>query len=39
MVATTGIERAIQYYHAISGYLQERKRLLFRRPQHPCVRY
>ena len=25
MVATTGIERAIQYYHAISGYLQERK--------------
>ena len=25
MVATTGIERAIQYYHAISDYLQERK--------------
>jgi len=25
MVVTSGIERAIQYYHAISGYLLERK--------------
>ncbi|MGN6270264.1 MAG: type I restriction endonuclease subunit R [Sphingomonas sp.] len=25
MVVTSGIERAIQYYHAISGYLAERK--------------
>src|SRR5660397_209668 len=25
MVVTGGVERAIQYYHAISGYLAERK--------------
>ena len=25
MVVTNGIERAIQYYHAISDYLKERK--------------
>ena len=25
MVVTSGIERAIQYYHAISSYLKERK--------------
>ncbi len=25
MVVTNGVERAIQYFHAISGYLTERK--------------